>query len=234
MPTTPPDNVQLVSSGPAFDSAGLIHRVRYPANFEPGKAYPTLVMTHGLQGNEDVTWIFARQAGPNWLIVTPRGPFPDNGGYSWYKVMTDSDGRSQIEGDTYQTGETALRRFIDALPLIYPVDRSRLVLLGFSQGAAMSYGFAAAHPVAGVAALGGFLPRPLLGTDGALGGLKGLPVLILHGTEDPTIPVTRARKDRDKLIEAGAAVTYHESEVGHKVSASGMRELGHWLSERLG
>src|SRR5262249_7754092 len=233
MTSQPSDNVKLVTSGPAFDAVGLVYRVRLPADFEPGKTYPTLVMTHGLQGNENVTWIFARPAGPKWLILTPRAPFADQDGYSWYKVATDAYGISQIEGDSYQAGEAAFRRFIEAIPSVYPADRSHLVLLGFSQGAAMSYGFGASHPVTGIAALGGFLPKPLLGQPAGLAGLKGVPILILHGTEDETIHIRRARKDRDRLVEAGAVVSYHESKVGHKVSAAGMHELARWLSQRL-
>src|SRR5260221_13388813 len=108
MASPPQDNVQLITSGPAFDATGLVHRVRVPANASPGQVFPTLVMVHGLQGNEDVTWIFARQAGPQWLIVSPRAPFPDSSGYSWYQFNTDPDGKTQVVRETFQTGESAL------------------------------------------------------------------------------------------------------------------------------
>jgi phospholipase/carboxylesterase len=216
------DDIQLVDGGSAFDALGLVHRVHIPAGDGP---HPTLVMVHGLQGDEDVTWVFARTAGPEWLIVSPRAPFTAKGGYSW------NDSGDYANEDSYRDGLTALSKFIEQTPNVYPVDRSRLVLLGFSQGAAMSYAYAANiadQPVLGVAALAGFLP-PF-----QIDGLKGLPVLILHGTRDARILVEEAHRDRDALIAAGAQVTYVEDDVGHKVGSKGMQSLRQWLAERLG
>ncbi len=216
-------DVQFVDHGPTFDALGLVHRVHVPEG--PGP-FPTLVMIHGFQGNEDVTWIFARNVSPAWIIVTPRAPFPAAGSFSWAK----HDEHDYADSATLQDGLAALTHFVEWLPDYYPVDRSRLVLLGFSQGAAMSYAYGVSHPVLGIAALCGFIPAP---EELRLSAFKNLPILILHGTKDLTIPVEVARKDRDRLVEAGAHVTYLESDVGHKVSTDGMRTLKQWLAERL-
>jgi phospholipase/carboxylesterase len=213
---------ELVDSGPAFDALGLVHRVRVPTGQAP---HPTLVMVHGLQGNEDVTWIFARSAGSEWLIVSPRAPFKADEGYTW---NTSDD---YADPESYQAGLAALTRFVEGLPSRYPVDRARLVMLGFSQGAAMSYAFAALNRVLGLAALSGFMPRWV--AEKHLTAFRGLPVLILHGTKDERVPISRAREDRDQLARAGAKVTYHEDEVGHKAGAAGLRLLSRWLAERL-
>jgi phospholipase/carboxylesterase len=232
----------LVTEGEAFEALGLAHRVHIPAHLAPGQRCPTLVMVHGFQGNEDLTWVFAKQASPDWLIVSPRAPLAvADLGYSWHEFR---DGKTQPE--SLAEGLAALTRFVDRLPEVYPADRGRLVMLGFSQGAGMCYAFAAAQastaqaaqaqtppgepppPLLGVAALGGYIPGPV-----TLPPLDGLPVLILHGTRDEVIPITMARKNRDQLNERGAAVTYHEDEIGHKVSAEGMRHLRAWLAHRL-
>jgi phospholipase/carboxylesterase len=215
------DDIQLVKAGPAFDALGLVHRVRVPKGSGP---HPTLVMVHGLEGDEDVTWVFARTAGPEWLIASPRAPFAAKSGYSW------NSGGDYDKPESYRDGLKALSQFIENLPNVYPVNRSRFVMLGFSQGAAMSYVYtanASEQRVKGVAALAGFLP-PF-----AVDGLKGLPVLILHGTRDERIPVEDARRDRDALIAAGAQVTYVEDDVGHKIGSNGMQALRKWLAERL-
>jgi phospholipase/carboxylesterase len=220
MPANP--DAQLVDSGPAFEMLGLVHRVHIP----PGDGtHPTLVMIHGLQGTEDVTWIFARSAGPEWLIVTPRAPFPAADSYSW----APAGERNYDDPSTLKEGLAALDRFLHWLPDYYAADPSRLVLLGFSQGAALAYAYAVSTPIHGIAALGGFIPA--MAKD-QISALKDVPVLILHGTRDETIPIETARQDRDLLIAAGAQVTYHESEVGHKVSTDGMRDLKHWLADR--
>src|SRR5579859_1827816 len=146
--TTPANapEAQLVTQGAAFDTLGLAHRVRMPVAGGAGP-HPVLVMLHGLDGNENVTWIFARSAGPQWAIVSPRAPYtsPQGGGYRWAEL----DEREKVEPDSFWKGLAALERFIGGLPQVYPVDASRVVLLGFSQGAAMCYAYAAAHRVLG-------------------------------------------------------------------------------------
>lgn len=213
--------VVLVDSGPAFEALGLVHRVMIPPGAGP---HPVLVLVHGLQGTEDAPWIFARSAGPEWLIVSPRAPYPAEGGYSWNSTGNYS------QADSYETGLAALTRFVEGLASVYPVDRLRLVMLGFSQGAALSYALATGHPVKGIAALAGFFPHPF---KDALPVLIGVPVLILHGTEDKRVPIDVAHRDRDRLQAAGAVVTYSEDHVGHKVSVNGLRLLKEWLAARL-
>ncbi len=211
-----------MTSGLAFEALGLVHRVRVPAGTGP---HPILVMVYGLQGDEAVTWIFARTAGPEWLIVTPRAPYPASSGYTWNRLGTQA-----ADSGSYADGLVRLTQFVEGLAAVYPVDRSRLVMLGFSQGAAMSYAFAAGHPTAGIAALCGFIPGLKLEQ---LTAFKGLPVIILHGTQDDRVPITVARTDRDQLRAARADVTYLEEDTGHKVGTQGMHALRSWLAARL-
>jgi phospholipase/carboxylesterase len=227
------DNVQRIDSGPAVEKLGLVHRVRLPGGEGP---HPTLVMIHGFKGTEDVTWIFARSASPDWLVISMRAPFAADQGYQWY--IHDADNADDTDHaddhnnpEDFNKGLAALGHFIEKLPDVYPVDRTRMVLLGFSQGAAMAYAYGLHHPILGIAALCGFIPR-YIGHD--LPPLDGLPILILHGTQDTTIPIKVARENRDRLQAAGADVTYQESETGHKVSAGEMRELTNWLATRRG
>jgi phospholipase/carboxylesterase len=217
--------VQHITSGPALEKLGLIHRVRIPDGDGP---HPTLVMLHGLQGTEDVTWIFARAAGPQWLIITPRAPFEAKEGFRWSDLGPDAEGETEL----FSTGTERLKQFMNNLASVYPSDSSRILLLGFSQGAAMSYTLAASNPKSfiGVAGLSGFIPAHLAES---LPELESLPILMLHGTEDETIPIEVARRNRDQLAAAGASVSYHESDVGHKISSSGMAELKQWIKERL-
>src|SRR5450631_1169914 len=81
---------ERILTGPAVDRLGLPHRVFLPDG-DPSVKHPTLIMVHGVDGNEDVTWIFARAASPNWLILSPRAPLPtgedaanSKAQFSWY------------------------------------------------------------------------------------------------------------------------------------------------------
>jgi len=219
-------DAQHVTDGPAFDALGLVHRVRVPAGTGP---HPTLIMLHGLHGTEDVTWVFARAASPEWLIISPRAPFPSRDGYRWSNLNE----QGETDRSSFEDGLAALDRFMRRLPEVYPVDSARIIFLGFSQGAATAYAYVLpqrSQQVKGIAALSGFI-APTVAEY--MPRLDHLPVLILHGVKDETVPIDTARRNRDQLFAAGADVTYLESEVGHKVSSAGMAELRRWLSERL-
>ncbi len=232
MTNEPMANMQHITSGEAFEALGLPYRVRIPPGDGP---HPLLIMVHGLDGNEDVTWVFGRVAGPQWLILSPRAPLATAGGFSWYP-STPPD--VSPDPEAFAAGLTALQRFIEGALRLYPVDRKRVVLLGFSQGTAMIYADALRqhalpvmqHSVAAIAALSGFIAQP---DSVTIPALNGLPVLMLHGTQDERVPIDIARRDRDRLRTAGASVTYEESAIGHKVSAAGMRLLAHWLASQL-
>lgn len=191
--------------------------------------HPTLIMLHGLHGTEDVTWVFARVASANWLIISPRAPFPSRDGFRWSNLNEEGE----TDKTSFDAGLAALEKFVQRLPDVYPADPSKLVFLGFSQGAATAYAYVLLQrsgQVKGIAALSGFIP-PTVAEH--VPRLNRLPILILHGIKDETVPIDTARHNRDQLIAAGADVTYLESEVGHKVSSAGMNELKRWLAERL-
>lgn len=219
------NSTQHVTSGAGLAALGLPHRVRIPAG---AARHPTLTMVHGLEGNEDVTWVFARVVGPEWLILTPRAPLPAADGFSWYP-STPPD--QPPDAPTFNAALAALGQFIGGAVAYYPVDPARMVLIGFSQGAALSYCYTFAHRerLIGFGALAGFIPK----TAPPIPAMHQFPVLVLHGTQDERVPVAYARAARERLDAAGASVTYEESAVGHKLSAQGMRTLGTWLAARL-
>jgi phospholipase/carboxylesterase len=167
-------------------------------------------------------WIFSPRLLKNALLIAPRGIYKTKGrGYSWH---TDLSKPWPWVNDFMPA--------VDAL--INTISRnnfpdgnfSELHVIGFSQGAALAYTIATMHPecVTTLAGLSGFLP------DGASAWLRpdrlrGLPVFIAHGTEDDLVPIERARMSVGLLQDAGAAVTYCEDSVGHKLSAKCFRGL---------
>jgi phospholipase/carboxylesterase len=82
-------------------------------------------------------------------------------------------------------------------------------------------------------ALSGFLPT-VEGFELDLAKAAGMPVAIGHGTDDPVISVEFGRDARDRLVEAGAQVTYRESPMPHTIDPRFLRELQQtWLPETI-
>jgi phospholipase/carboxylesterase len=217
----------LVNSGPALTNSGLVHRVAKP---EARRPFPTVIMLHGRSGDEDAMWIFGRALPAGWLVVSPRGIKPDpEGGYAWHPRQRDEWPPLPMFDEAVQ----AVSHFIEALPELYGADPRRIFLMGFSQGAATAYATAMRHPglVKGIAGLVGFVP---VECDAAVETevLRGLPIYAAVGKEDPFIPLERARGCAETLRASGADLAYHEYEVGHRISAQGMRDLKAWWGQR--
>jgi phospholipase/carboxylesterase len=187
---------------------------------------PAILMVHGWLGNENVMWAFESYLPKAAAIFSPRGFYSAEGGYGWW--LHDDDAA------TFDTGLAALREFVIGVREVYPVDPARIVLMGFSQGAAACAALLLKEPelARGAALLAGFVPRAAhaWATPGRLAGKR---IFIAHGTEDETVPIEKARTARDVLIGAGADVTYGEYPVAHKMNPQALRALRQWLIETI-
>ena len=189
--------------------------------FRPATAAPSrlLIMLHGWTGDETSMWVFARKLPAQVAVLSPRGLYAaPEGGYTWREVQPGMWGFPTL-ADLSASAE-ALIGFIDDWSYAAGVSASLIDLIGFSQGAALSYTLALLHPqrIRALAALSGFMPA---GAEDLLArrALAGKPVFVAHGRRDEMIPVEQARRSVALLEGAGARVTYCESDGGHKVSA---------------
>jgi phospholipase/carboxylesterase len=188
------------------------------------RAYPLhILMLHGLSGDERDMWVLESVLPSKAPIASLRGRFPMNeNGYQW------TDQRASIENqvDDFSDAIRAVKATLQALSEQHEFDHDRLVLMGFSQGAALSFALAemlAQRPKA-IVVLAGFYPR------GMLDPISDIPIFWGHGINDAHVPVSRARQDVAILESKGASVRYCEADVGHKLGIECTRGLKRWLS----
>ena len=212
-----------------IESEGWTLRIRPPD--DPERA-GVLMLVHGWTGDETVMWIFARKLLKHAWVVAPRGPVgAPEGGFGWLPHRVDQEWPSMADFQAV-AGQLAQAypAWLEHAGAPRETLKQPLNLMGFSQGAAMSFALATWHPerVQRVAALAGFFPAP--GPETPLERLAGKKIYIAHGTRDDTIPVEMAQQATRTLQAAGAQVTYCESEAGHKLSLSCLKGLEAFLS----
>ena len=218
---------QLIQSGPEFYETGLAFRYAMPNG--PGP-YPTAVLLHGRLGNEDVMWVFRRVVPRPWLVVAPRAILPEGtAGFSWH--LQPRGHWSELAA--FDPAVDALTRFLTALPRLYNADPDRLYLIGFSQGAAVSFAAALRNPTLarGIAGMVGFVPR--VAPEAVAGRLSGLPVFMAAGEQDATVPPEESRRAAAVLRAAGADLEYREYPTEHKMTAAALDDLQVWLQAQI-
>jgi phospholipase/carboxylesterase len=212
------------------DSEALVHITRAAA----GEPVGALVLLHGRGTSEHDLLPLLDVLDPERRLVAlvPRAPLTlPPGGHHWYVSV----GIPNPHPQTFHGTMTLLSGWLDALLTEYDLVYDHLVLGGFSQGAVMTYalGLGAGRPrPRGLICLSGFMPEvPDFELD--LSGLDGYPVALGHGTYDPVIGVEWGRQARERLIDAGADVTWRESPMEHSVDPDYLHELAGWLTRVL-
>lgn len=212
----------------------LLHTAHVPAGEGP---FPTVIAIHGWGASaHDLLGLAPAFLGGKALVLCPQGPVtvPFGGGqygYGWFPLDT---GRP-LEPEAFRRGAGLLRGFVDEAERIYPVDRRRLALLGFSQGGVMGYELALRDPerFAGLVALSSWLPGALAETLEKTPEHEKLPVLVVHGTQDTLLDVEKGRESRETLRGLGVAMTYREFDMGHEIRPEALRLVQKWLEARL-
>lgn len=189
-------------------SREAIEHCERPARGEPCGA---LVFFHGVYGSREDFLPFMDKIDPagHWHAFLPQGPYPMGEGRSAW-------------GDPQTQGPVDLPTVLSWLDTL-PFPRNACLLGGWSQGAAVAYGAAlgVGQRPAAMVALGGRMPD-----DVPSELTHPLPrVFIAHGTNDDSVPVETARHARDRLTDAGAEVTYRETDVGHVIDQAVIPDL---------
>ena len=192
--------------------AGSAYRARmdllYTAHVPPGDGpHPTILMLHGWGASaHDLLGLARILHGGGALVLSPQGPVA-------FEIAQGMLGFG--------------RR--------YPVDRRKIVVLGFSQGGVMAYDLVLGDPgrFAGLVALSTWLPDTIDASLPRADELQNFPALVVHGTQDPMIPVERAQESRSRLLARGVNVQYREFDMQHEINPDALREIVIWLEEKV-
>lgn len=196
---------------------------------------PTVIALHGHSANaHEFAGLEAHIAAGTALFVLPQGEFqlkPDVYGFTWLH----RDNQGQRAADEPARIIATLTEFIDQAIERYPIDPKRIVLMGFSMGAALAWSMALVNPkrYAGVAVLSGYLSEETSQGLDIGEGLEDLPILIQHGRHDSVADIGHIEAMVAQLGERGARIMYQPYEMGHEMSIESIRALSLWTAHTL-
>jgi phospholipase/carboxylesterase len=203
----------------------------------------SLIVLHGLgaDGNDfvPIAQAFDLSAiGPMRFVFpsAPVRPVTLNGGYAmraWYDIHPPSADPTVPRPEDEAGLRTSMRQ-VQALierEVARGVPAHRIVLMGFSQGCAMTLltGLRAPQRLGGLVALSGYLPLPDTTAAERSAANAGLPVFMAHGEDDEMVVPERGEAARDALQALGYAIDWHSYPMGHSVCPEEVADINRWL-----
>lgn len=202
----------------------MIHR------FVPGASLtaPTILALHGTGGDENDLVPLARMISADSAVLSPRGQVLENGMPRFFRRV--AEGVFDLEDLRVRTAQLAA--FVAAAAGQYGFDRSRVVALGYSNGANIAASLLLSHP--GVLA-GGILLRPMVPFEPeSPPPLRGTRVLLSAGRQDPIVPLAQTTRLAELLRQGGADVTLSWFDAGHALLPREMEGAARWFGDRFG
>ncbi len=183
----------------------------------------TLLLLHGTGGDEFDMIPLGRRLEPAANILSPRGNVLENGLPRFFK--RSSEGVFDKEDIKKRTQELA--EFTERAATTYNFDLDKIVAVGFSNGANIATSLLLFFPrlLAGAILFRPMLPiMPETEPD-----LSKIPVLILAGLHDTTVPKYQPKRLSDLLCKVGANVSLRWQESGHTLTEKEIEQAREWL-----
>lgn len=193
---------------------------------------PLLILVHGYGSNEMDLFSFADELPDELQIVSLRAPNElGYNSFAWYSINFDADQNKFSDLDEAKVSLDLISEFIDEYTSSNNVDSQKIFLVGFSQGAILSYSLSLnTNKVQHVVALSGYLNEDLVNENTTN---KNVDYFCSHGTVDQVIPVEWARKAPEFLTKKGIENQFKEYPVGHGVHPQNFYDFRAWLQARL-
>jgi phospholipase/carboxylesterase len=146
---------------------------------------------------------------------------------AWYDIFQLGGGPED------EQGVRASQKLVEELIEQQPTEK--IVLAGFSQGGAIVLQTALRHPkrLAGVLALSTYVPMAAKLPAERNAANADIPIFMAHGLYDDIIPLDRATRSRDLLLQMNYPVEWHEYPMPHSVCPDEIADIGEFLARLL-
>ena len=183
----------------------------------------TLLLLHGTGGDEDDLLELGRALDGQAALLSPRGQSSEQGANRWFRRLAEG----VFDTDDLLARTDELAAFVTAAVEHYRLDASRLVAVGFSNGANIAATLLFRHPQLLRAAIlfAAMVPLP----DPPRVDLSRVAVFLAAGRADPIAPPEQTERLAKQLIDRGAAVDLRWQPGGHGIEPRTLAQATAWL-----
>lgn len=214
-----------------------LHFVHQTASAKYAETAPLVVMIHGYGSHENDLFGLKDYLSPDVHYLSVRAPLSLGfGGFAWYPINFDNIGKKESDSIKAEESRELLMRFIKEYKKANKLNDNPVWLLGFSQGAILSYSLALSYPeqFQCVMPLSGYIMKEIVPSSFKEGAFKNMRLFISHGQEDDVIPIEAPRQALPILERLKINHIYREYKQGHGIGPENLQDLKSWFFKQLG
>ena len=192
--------------------------------------YPAIILIHGYGSNVDDLFSFANYLPEQYTIISIHAPLElPFGGGAWYSINFDSNLKKWSDNDE---AKNSLGKIIDQLDYFtstYELNPNNISLIGFSQGAILSWSLLLDHPslFRRAICMSGYINQEIL--QKSIGEYRNVLAYSSHGLNDFTVPYDWAKSSILTLKENNPKVIFNTYPDGHNVSPENFESILNWI-----
>ena len=153
------------------------------------------------------------------------------GGKAWYSIHFDAAQDKWSDLKEAEKSLYAITQQLDYFIKEYDLNHKDIGLMGFSQGAILSWSLLLDHPeqFRRAICMSGYINTKLLSKN--IDEYQNILAYASHGTNDQTIPYQWSETSVNKLRLNNPKISFNSYPDGHNVSPENMRDLLLWISK---
>ncbi len=208
--------------------AGLTYLVKEPVTKSDDA--PLLIMLHGYGSNAQDLFGLSGYIPAKYRVLSVQAPITlAQGSYAWYHLDM-SGGKPKYSFAETEKSRKQIVQFIEEAKVKY--KSKQVHLLGFSQGAIMSYSLAFTQPekVKSIAALSGRILQEVSSAVKPNNQLQQLNVFIGHGKSDNVLPISYGKEALGICTRLNVKLSYNEYNMAHEINQQELNDIVLWLN----
>jgi phospholipase/carboxylesterase len=213
----------------------LSYSVSAPAHIT--SSTPVLILLHGYGSSESDLISLAPRLDKRFLIFSLRAPYETKqGGYCWCRLDFLPDRQFAYDFNEAIKSRQMILSFISNACRAYKADSNNVFVLGFSQGAMMSFELALSAPskLRGIIALSGRLMPESNRSSADWTKIRGLGFFIGHGTSDDVVACGDSEKAASILKSKKVpSVVLRKYPMRHAISNEELADISSWTGQML-
>ena len=194
--------------------------------------YPCLFLLHGYGSNADDLFSFVDYFSEKLTVISLEAPLTTPfGGKAWYSIHFDAAQDKWSDLKEAEKSLYAITQQLDYFIKEYDLNHKDIGLMGFSQGAILSWSLLLDHPeqFRRAICMSGYINTQLLSKN--IDEYQNILAYASHGTNDQTIPYQWSETSVNKLRLNNPKISFNSYPDGHNVSPENLRDLLLWISK---